>query len=183
MESFSKYDADWDIAYQSLSAQAAQPKQWEYVRLPTSNVIRTKDQTPQAIKFWEPPTTISPKEANCWTACRRFVKRGPKHRFVFRLAQQSISAVRSITSHTPGGLVRVWDLEVLKVAFWSSERLASNSETACAKRASASPNLRRHSTWLQTGCHKWRSREYMSSLPLPQKWRIYSMILCRPGLR
>lgn len=106
------------------------------IMLLTSNVIRTKDQTPHAIKFWEPPIMISPREANCWTACSRFVNRGPKQRLPLRLAQRSISAVSRMTSLTFGGDSRVCDLEIRNAAFCSPDRAASYSETACAKRIS-----------------------------------------------
>ncbi len=79
---------------------------------------------------------ILPREANCWTACNRFVKRGPKHRLDLRPVPRSISAVSRMTSLTSGGEAWVCDLQVRKLAFCSSERVASNSETACANRIS-----------------------------------------------
>jgi hypothetical protein len=66
---------------------------------PTSKVIRTSDHTPHAIMFWEPPTIISPSAANCWTAYRILINRGPKHRPppTFPDARRSISAVSRMT--------------------------------------------------------------------------------------
>jgi len=51
-----------------------------------------------------------------------------ERRLALRLAHRSISAVRHITSFESGGDSRAWDLLVRKVTFWSSERMASNSQ-------------------------------------------------------
>jgi len=102
----------------------------------TRSDVRTKDQTPQAIMFWEPPTTMSPRAANCWTAFRMLVTLGPKHRLVLRLAWRSISAVRRITSYVSGGDFYAFDLQLWKTDFWLVVKSASNSETAWARRTS-----------------------------------------------
>jgi hypothetical protein len=101
------------------------------LEIPTSNEIRTSDQTPHAIMFWKSPTMISPSAANCWTAWRKLVNRGPKRRWppTFPDAWRSISAVSCITSLGSGGELRDWDR---KASFCSLERSASNCETACA---------------------------------------------------
>lgn len=101
----------------------------------TNRHMRTTDHTPQAITFWELPTMTSPSAANCCTPWRNLVKRGPKQRPP-AFCETSISAVSRMTSFVLGGDLSDCFRWFRNVAFWPSERLASNWETAWASRIS-----------------------------------------------
>lgn len=101
----------------------------------TSKDIRNTVQMPQATRFCDPPTIISPRAVNCWTACAMLTSLGPKQRPP--LAQVlSNSAVRRMTSCIFGSDVSTFDLSSRKIAFYLVERSASKSETAWANRMS-----------------------------------------------
>jgi len=101
----------------------------------TSNDSRTKDHTPQAIIFCEPPTMISPSAANFWTPWRKLVNRGPKQR-PWPTARRSISAVSRMTSLMSGGHFCDCAWYARNLAFCSVDMSFWNSETACARRIS-----------------------------------------------